>query len=325
MRHFLAALVALVALAGCSPAVDAGAAPRSDRVVLVTIDGVRWQDIAAAGAPARLPALYRLVDRGVAIVDDLRTSASWPVSLPGYCEILTGRSSACASNDCAPIDEPTLLDEIAAAGDEAGEVASWEGLARAASASARVAVSAGRHGGAGRARIAVDAAGARLLDAAAERHDFVDHPDYRRDADTIDLALRYLEVARPRMLHVALGDTDVHAHAGDVAGYHAALAAADTFLTRVDAVLARLGGKSIVVVTADHGRAASFRDHGRRGDGSERVWLVAAGAGVPARGLVRPLTPHRLADIAPTLRALLALPRDESPRAGVVIDELVAW
>jgi hypothetical protein len=305
---------------------------RVDRVVLITIDGVRWQEIEAAltdRAGMALPGLRALASRGLAIVDDMRTSAPYPVSLPGYREILTGRRGGdCIDNHCAPIAEPTLLDELAAAGrapGEVAEVASWEGLAlAAASAPSHLLVSAGRHGGATRALLAVDAATARQLADAAERHDFVDHPDYRRDADTMDLALGYLETARPRFMHVALGDTDVHAHAGNWGGYLVALAAADAFIAKVVTRLDRLGGESLVLVTTDHGRAPSFRDHGGVDDGSARVWLVAAGGPIAPRGLLRAATPHRLADLTPTLRPLFALPADNSARAGHPIVELCA-
>jgi hypothetical protein len=321
----------------CEPRPDAGW--RVDRVVLVTIDGVRWQEIASGIDPrldptleprdarALLPTLYRLVDQGVGIVEDLRTSAPFPVSLPGYREILTGRrGDSCIDNHCPPIDEPTLFDELAAAGvprDQLALISSWEGLGLAAAARPEgLVLSTGRHGGSTRGRLGVTADSAKLLEAAAQRHGFTVHPDYRRDADTSALALLYLAEARPRLLHVALGDTDEHAHAGNYAGYVAALQAADDFLARVLETLETLGGETLVIVTADHGRSSGFRDHGRPDDGSDRVWLVAAGGPIPARGLVRPSGQRRLADIVPTVRAVLGLPVDASPRAGAVLPEL---
>jgi hypothetical protein len=333
-------LVVALALAGCGP--DAVAAPppvertrpagwHVDRVVLVTIDGVRWQDMATAlegRGPVELPALRRLAARGVALVGDVETSAPFPVSLPGYREILTGRrGGGCIDNRCPPIAEPTLLDALAAGGrapGEVAEIASWEGLALAAAAEPwRVLVSAGRHGGVTRALVAVDHEASLRLAAAAVRHDYDDHhPDYRRDADTTALALHYLETARPRFLHVALGDTDIHAHAGNWRGYLDALAAADDFVAHVAAALERAGGDSVIIVTSDHGRGPDFRDHGKIGDGSANTWLVAAGGPIASQGRVRAATPHRLADITTSLRPLLGLPADDDERAGRPIAEL---
>lgn len=330
--------------AGCAAPDDGTPSPRAwalaarpagwlvDRVVLVTVDGVRWQDVAAAldgRSSIELPALRELTSRGVAIVGDIRSSAPFPVSLPGYREILTGRRGAgdCLDNECAPIAEPTLLDELAAAGrapGEVAEVASWEGLALAAAAApSRVVVSAGRHGGATAALVAVDREASLRLQAAAARHDFDDHPDYRRDADTMELALSYLEAARPRWLHVALGDTDIHAHAGNRSGYLDALVAADGFVGRVGDALDEIGGESIVVVTTDHGRGPDFRDHGRTGDGSSRAWLVAAGGPIAPRGRVAGgAASYRLADLTPSLRAFFGLAGDDDTRAGHAIAEL---
>ena len=82
------------------------------------------------------------------------------------------------------------------------------------------------------------------------------------------------------------------------------------------------GQHTTVIVTADHGRGRDYRVHGRNFPESARVWLVAAGAGVAARGLAHAERPHRLADIAPTVRTLLALPPDVTPSAGAPLDEL---
>ncbi|HEX9100698.1 MAG TPA: hypothetical protein VF997_00775 [Polyangia bacterium] len=334
----LFSLVLAWCVIGCAAPEPRALAPRPagwrvDRVVLVTVDGVRWQDIAAAldgDSLLELPSLRGLAERGVALVGDVQSSAPFPVSLPGYREILTGRRGAgdCLDNECAPIAEPTLLDELAAAGcapAEVAEVASWEGLALAAAAEpARVVVTAGRHGGATRALVAVDCESSDRLQAAAARRDFVDHPDYRRDADTMELALGYLAAARPRWLHVALGDTDIHAHAGNRRGYLDALVAADALVGRIGDALDRIGGESLVVVTTDHGRGPDLRDHGKVGDGSARAWLVAAGGPIAPRGRVHAAAPYRLADLAPSLRALLGLAADDDARAGHAIPELAA-
>ena len=77
-----------------------------------------------------------------------------------------------------------------------------------------------------------------------------------------------------------------------------------------------------MLVTADHGRAANFRDHGDAPE-SSGVWLVAAGAGIARAGFVRTHGLHRLADIAPTVRALVHARADDSARAGRPIEELL--
>ncbi len=340
-----------VALAGCGSAEPAPSYPPSlfarvppptshgvDRVILVTVDGTRPQEVfdgvdpvlaardglpreAAVDARRLLPNLYaRLVDRGVA----LRVDASGPsyVSLPGYREILSGRPDPrCTSNDCPPLDAPTLLDELR--GDDPVVIASWEVMEHAISVEPRALTSStGRHGGHGRDRLRVTAAAARVLDRADGP--WPGHADYRRDRDTADLALAYLAARRPRFLVVGLGDTDEHAHRDDYRGYLDALRAADDFVARLFVLLDSFGdgARTVVLVTADHGRARNFRDHGADPE-SRATWLLAAGGPIAPRGLVETTPRHRLADLAPTVRALVDLPPDRSPGAGSPIAELL--
>src|SRR4030095_15191370 len=59
-------------------------------IVLVTLDGVVADDVLGPEGAARMPALWRLIGRGVALGRDADVVASGPqfLSLPGYREIL---------------------------------------------------------------------------------------------------------------------------------------------------------------------------------------------------------------------------------------------
>src|SRR5690349_7622019 len=122
----------LLALSGCGAADGArgrlcrATAPvgawRASHVVLVTIDGVRWQEIfvGTEGARARqsltaaqlTPTLHALAARGVALgmpgTPPFVASGPNFVSLPGYREIV-GARAGCLTNECGHVDEPTLL------------------------------------------------------------------------------------------------------------------------------------------------------------------------------------------------------------------------
>lgn len=118
-------------------------------VVLVTIDGARWQEIfegsdtSLSHAPFRpsrelVPNLDRLTrERGAAVGAPgrgLRATGPNFVSLPGYTEILTGRAPiGCQDNTCATITAPTFLDEAHASGAKVAAFGSWEMLDRAVS------------------------------------------------------------------------------------------------------------------------------------------------------------------------------------------------
>lgn len=296
-------------------------------VVLVTIDGARWQEIfegtdASRLAPPRprrtaeqlMPTLYALGHQRGAVVGargaaQIRATGPNFVSLPGYLEILTGRpSTTCTDNECPPTETPTLLDDAAAAGLGVAAFASWERLSHAITARpSAFLVSAGR---------SPDDTGPPFPGSGA----------YRPDARTAEAALSHLERERPDVLFLGLGDPDEHAHRGDYDGYLGSLEQADDVLRRLLGVLDRMGERgraTHVFVTADHGRAHDFRSHGGFAPESARVWLVAAGPRVQARGDAASPHERHLADVAPTLSALMALERPRHPGAGEILHELV--
>lgn len=321
-------------------------------VVFVVLDGVRWQDVFVGTDPtlaasARLPVLTAdtlmphlhalLAERGAAIGapgDGAPMVASGPnfVSLPGYNEIFSGRSpTRCPDNDCGPASLPTLADEVRATSSRPSDVAviaSWPKIERASSvAPTTFVLSTGRTRTLHEELLRDDALTAHWLDAGSQAAPYPGYDDYRPDIYTAAVALRYLETKQPRFLFMGLGEPDEYCHRDDYAGYLGSLRAADDVIGSLFATLDRMGErgrKTTVFVTADHGRGRDFRMHGKSFPESDRVWLVAAGAGIAARGMGHSTRRHRLADVAPTARELLGLPADTSPTAGAPIDELFA-
>ena len=317
-------------------------------VVIVVLDGTRWQDVftgadtalaSAAHVPAPsatelMPRLHALLeDRGAALgASGAAMTASGPnfVSLPGYTEIFSGRRRhRCIDNECAPTKSPTVFDEVRARAGGPGDVAvfsSWDRIERAATSdAASLVLSSGRSRLSHEALLRDDEATSAWLDEGRSAAAFPGKGDFRPDRFTGGLALRYLETRRPRLLFLGLGEPDEYAHRGDYAGYLDSLRAADAILGDLFALLDRMGPRgehTTVFVTADHGRAHDYRVHGGRFPESSRVWLVAAGGDVKARGFVRSERAHHLADIAPTTRRLLGLPADPARGAGLPIDEL---
>jgi hypothetical protein len=314
-------------------------------VVLVVLDGARWQDVfvgadphlasgPAPSAAALMPHLHALVaERGAAVGAPGRgpaMTASGPnfVSLPGYTEIFGGRRDhACADNDCAPTHVPTVFDEaVAASPGQLAFFASWERLDRAASATPQsLVLSTGRTRVWQAGELTSDPETKEWLDRGASADPTPGWGEFRPDRFTAALALKYLEKRHPRLMFLGLGEPDEYAHRGDYPGYLGSLQAADGVLGELVTTLDRMGERgahTTVLVTADHGRGRDWRHHGREFPESGRVWLVAFGAAVQARGLVPATRKHHLADVAPTLRQLLGLPPDEARSAGAPIEEL---
>jgi Metalloenzyme superfamily len=335
----------------------AASAPGASAVVLVVLDGVRWQEVfegvdpdiahrqglapeEIVGARALMPTLHDvLIGHGVAVGapgegPEMRATGPNYVSLPGYTEILTGRTATrCHDNSCAQVVDPTFADELAIRerarpGEQAAVIASWESLERAASSgSGDVVVSAGRHGGHHLDILRSDERENALYDEASRATSTPGEADFRPDHFTSDIALRYLVAHEPRFLFIGLGEPDEYAHQDNYRGYLESLRAADRTLARLVDALGRMGERgrrTSVLVTTDHGRSNAFRDHGGFAPESGRVWLVASGSGIADKGLLRSYEPHRLADIAPTMRALLGVAPDVREDAGRVIREALS-
>jgi len=324
-------------------------------IVIVTLDGVRWHEVfegvdaklaaehdmpqsAVVSARELLPNLYAIIDshgsalgapgHGAAI------SASGPdfLSLPGYAEMLSGRSvTGCANNQCAGVAAHTIIEQLssgAARPDaDVAAVTSWGEIAKVTSyGSCRAAVSSGRHGGSNREIFGRDREGAELLSLAENAPRGLGDADFRPDALTADLGIHYLKTQAPRFLFLGLGEPDEFGHMNDYAGYLESLRRADARIAEIDAELQRLaasGTRTALFITADHGRADNFVDHGEKYPESARVWLVASGSALNARGFVVAPSERRLADLAPTMREIAHLPRDTDLAAGAPLVELL--
>jgi hypothetical protein len=333
----------------------------SGRIVLITIDGVRAEDVFDGADPklrpgsnveklrrpeAVMPRTHRLVaTRGDAPgaeragCGEVHTASGANVSLPGYLEIFTGRRTRCRDNNCDQTTSPTVLDEAAHAGlGPVASIGSWEILDRAVTnksfpithaagvdASMPILVSEGTQRWP-ESRPIADQALEQLV-AVGERADaYPGHGRYRPDASTAAIALEYLRSAQPAFLHVGLGDPDEYGHRNDYPTYLASIGRADAFIGQVADTLdgmGELGARTTVIITTDHGRNRDFQHHGASSLTSARTFVLAFGGRVAKRGVACPAHDVTLADIAPTVRVLMGLPSDPSRESGRPIEEVV--
>lgn len=325
-----------------------------ESVVLVTIDGVRWQEVfngvdprlarehhmpaSEVVGPAELvPELHALAaGEGAALGapghgEPISASDRAVKSLPGYMEITSGRrTTGCASNACPRIHRATVIDQLAARHDsKLGDVAvisSWSGIARAAAEHpSRIVMSAGRITGDHLDHLRFDDTAKKLLKEGRHAGPLPGSADYRPDRYTAAIALHYLRARHPRFLFIGLGDTDEWGHRNDYKDYLGALHRADALVGKVARTLASLhrqGWATAFFVMADHGRDPECRNHGGV-PSAMRTWLVAGGSMIRAHGMVGAPVPRHLADVAPTLRKLMGLPADTNPDAGHVLAELL--
>ncbi|MCB9655321.1 MAG: hypothetical protein H6729_14475 [Deltaproteobacteria bacterium] len=330
-----------------TPHGDIAAAARRENapIVVITLDGVRWQEIFEGTDPEQLktsrhvrpmsarqllPNVYRwFFDRGVALGDNRNpVFASGPayLSLPGYREMFSGHPSSCQNNACPWSEEATFVDELMEsemlAPEDVAIATSWGPMAHAVTRRPCGAViSAGRTGGASREAFRVNRRASEILRAASDAAAYPGWGDYRPDRFTAALALHYLREVAPRLLVVGLGDTDEYAHRDNYEKYIASIRRFDAFIGDLFRSLERMrerrgggaGGEASVFVLTDHGRNTGFAHHGFGDPASSRVWFLAYGPRILGVNTRRDAsTPMRLGDLAPTLRAALHLPAHDT-------------
>ncbi|MGH7560444.1 MAG: alkaline phosphatase family protein [Gemmatimonadales bacterium] len=289
-------VAALILSSGLAPA--PAQAPRVERLIVVTLDGLRWQEVfggasieyfSRAGGGVRdsadlarqfwrsapeerraalMPFLWGTIAREGQIFGDstagspaVVTNGLW-FSYPGYNELLAGAADPrIDSNDKVPNPNPTVLEWLNGLPGYRGRVAafgSWDVLPFIVN-SARSGVYVN---GSGPPVARPVTARERELNALASDLPPVWGESARLDAPTMWGALEHLRRAQPRVLYVMLGETDEWAHGRRYDLYLDAARRGDAFVRRLwetAQTLPGFRGRTALVLTTDHGRGDAPR------------------------------------------------------------------
>ena len=115
-------------------------------------------------------------------------------------------------------------------------------------------------------------------------------PDNVFDTITMGAARSALVRRKPRVLYLALGETDEWGHGRRYDLYLDAAHKADQYLAETWAWLQRepeYRDKTALLITTDHGRGstrADWTDHGKDVPGAEFIWIAVMGPDTPALG-----------------------------------------
>ncbi len=113
----------------------------------------------------------------------------------------------------------------------------------------------------------------------------------RYDAFTMLAAVEAIKEDQPRVVFVALGETDDWAHAGRYDRYLLAAQQNDRLIRKLWEAcqsLEQYRDKTTFIVTSDHGRGSGreeWKSHSAKLPGSEFIWVAAFGAQLQARGI----------------------------------------
>jgi hypothetical protein len=327
--------------------IGAGAAqPARQNVILITLDGARTEEIfggldvdvlrstiddqqrvedspvyqrfwapdAVARREKLMPFFWRTLMRDHGSIAGNRSLGSrvrlanrlW-FSYPGYSEMLVGRArdDVIKSND--PVQNPSatvlefLRQQLAAPRPDVAVFGSWSVFNA----------------------IAESRPGAIAINAGFETYD---HPDasvkalsrlqfetptpwdtVRHDAYTARLAMAHLATYKPRVVYLALGETDDWAHDGRYDRVLETFARTDEILKTLWTWLAsqdEYRGRTSVLITTDHGRGhgrGDWRHHGAKYAGSEDTWMAFVSPSAARRGEWRNHAPLEARQVAATL------------------------
>jgi len=218
---------------------------------------------------------------------------------------------------------PTVLEfvrrELGLGRRQVATIGSWEGFATLSSSEEGAFFT-----NAGYERIPADMATARMAWLGDLQFEIMAlWEEGRSDAVTFNLAVEYLKTQRPRLLYIALDESDDWAHARRYDRLLDYINVFDAYLKTLWRTVQSLDGyrdRTTLIVTTDHGRGvtpADWVEHDEGIAGSADIWIAVIGPDTPDRGEVAPYPTVHQADVAATLLRFFGLdPRAFNPEAG---------
>jgi len=267
------------------------------KVVLVSIDGVRWQEVFAGADPqlyqqsrwvktpelirqfkpaqaeSLMPFLHKVVSQQGIMVGDrsqgsaINVSNPYQISYPGYQELLAGFSDpAIRSNNKIANPNVTVLEWLNQQPQLQHKVAafgSWELFPYILNTE--------------RSGLIVNAGFMPEQGELSEKQMYLNQlqaktpspfASVRLDVFTQEFALEHMRLHKPKLLYIALGEADDFAHLGHYDQYLAAIHRSDQFIADLWQELQNdpyYRDQTTLLITTDHGRgvAEQWRSHGK--------------------------------------------------------------
>jgi hypothetical protein len=267
------------------------------KVVLVSIDGVRWQEVFAGADPTLyqqsqwvktpelirafkpgqpellMPFLHKTVkQQGITVGDRSQGSAinvsnPYQISYPGYQELLAGFSDpSIRSNNKVANPNVTVLEWLNQQPQMQHKVAafgSWDLFPYILNTK--------------RSGLTVNAGFMSEQGELSEKQKYLNQlqaktpspfASVRLDVFTQEFALEHMRLHKPKLLYIALGEADDFAHLGQYDQYLAAIHRSDQFIADLWQELQNdpyYRDQTTLLISTDHGRgeAAQWRSHGK--------------------------------------------------------------
>ncbi|MHA4810689.1 hypothetical protein ACX0G9_21465 [Flavitalea flava] len=152
----------------------------------------------------------------------------------------------------------------------------------------------------------------------------------RPDLLTYFAGREYLKTYHPKVLYIALGETDAFAHNGSYDQYIGSAHAEDAMIADMWKFLQSMPeyrDQTTMILTCDHGRGdhkkSDWRDHGPKIKESGEIWIAVIGPDTTPKGEVNGPGQIRQGQMAATMAALLGFHYNPDPRVLPVIQEFL--
>lgn len=143
----------------------------------------------------------------------------------------------------------------------------------------------------------------------------------RLDAFTYNYALEYMKREKPRFVFISLGETDEFAHEGNYMQYLLSAGSGSRFIGELWAWVQSdsfYSNKTTFIITTDHGRGKGrkWKDHGNKASESGETWIAVIGPDTYNGGEMGDGMQLYMNQIAPTIAALLKIEFDSGEKKG---------
>ncbi len=238
-----------------------------------------WRETPRERREALMPYFWKMLAPRCSVSDNVKVTNAYRVSYPGYSEILTGRAQDDVIRGNDPKQNPTetflqfARRELKLTREQVAVFASWEAFPWISeSKPGSLFINSG---------YAESDATPRIAELSKLQWDLLTEGDTRHDWITVEMALDYLRVRKPRILYISLDETDHWAHQHNYDRYLRAMRLVDRTLEKIVNTIDSMPeyrGQTALIMTADHGRGDTLQDwsdHGARVAGADRIWLAA--------------------------------------------------
>lgn len=336
---------------------------KTEHVILVTLDGFRWQEVFHGADSALLfnpkytesiegtakrfwnanpqvrremlmPFLWSTIKEEGVILGNrdlgnkVNVKNSYGFSYPGYNEILTGYpDEKVNSNDKINNENVSVLEVVNTMPQHKGKVAAfstWDVFPYI--------INSERNG------IYVNTVGTLAEETHTETEAFLNDLEQtvpslgsgRFDFITFYQAFDYLKNKQPDFLYVAFDETDEFAHEGKYREYLYAGNTIDTYLSKLWEYCQssdKYKDKTTLIIATDHGRGdadkSQWTSHGQKVPDCGQIWIAALGPDTPANGELEADSQHYQNQIAATIARLFKTSMKTGKPTGSSIDLIV--